>query len=134
MKIKIIKSFDEEPELQVKGERQSNIKKELLSFIETNGGNITDQVIKKAGNLAVNLDEYMDCNNLDECDTPYIGYVCDFLAIESNLIDKDGFRELSNIKSKYTFLQLIFDRTCGINSIYGLSTDALDEIMLRLNK
>lgn len=134
MKIKIIKSFDEEPELQVKGERQNNIRKELLSFIETNGGNITDQVIKKAGNLAVNLDEYMDCNNLDECDTPYIGYTCDFLAIESNLIDKDGFRELSNIKCKYTFLQLIFDRTCGINSIYGLSTDALDEIMLRLNK
>lgn len=134
MKIKIIKSFDEEPELQVKGERQNNIRKELLSFIETNGGNITDQVIKKAGNLAVNLDEYMDCDNLDECDTPYIEYTCDFLAIESNLIDKDGFRELSNIKSKYTFLQLIFDRTCGINSIYGLSTDALDEIMLRLNK
>lgn len=134
MKIKIIKSFDEEPELQIKDERQNNIRKELLSFIETNGGNITDQVIKKAGNLAVNLDEYMDCNNLDECDTPYIGYTCDFLAIESNLIDKDGFRKLSNIKSQYTFLQLIFDRTCGITSIDGLSTDALDEIMLRLNK
>ena len=73
MKIKIIKSFDEEPELQVKGERQTNIRKELLSFIETNGGNITDQVINKAGNLAVNLDEYMDSNNLDECDIPYIG-------------------------------------------------------------
>lgn len=134
MKVKIIKSFDEEPELQIEGERQTNIKKELLSFIENNGGTITDKVQKKANNLAVSLDEFIDCNSLDECDTPYIGYTCDFLAVESNLIDKDGFRKLSNIKSKYTFLQLIFDRTCGINSIYGLSTDALDEIMLRLNK
>lgn len=138
MGIRILNSFEAKEELKKLnldnlGENGKLIQKELINFIELNDGTITEEVVDKSIYFAKMLEDIEDKEEVEN--TAYFFETCDFLAVESNIVTKEGFKKLKAPKEpKFDSTGKIFDRTCNIISIEQLGTDALDELTLRINR